>query len=191
MVVQQRVRTTSFIDEKTLSLFEKLAFVVAGSGLLILSSKMMVPFWPVPLTFQGLAVILLGIILGPRLALAATVAYLAEGAAGLPVFAESISYPGLAVLTKPTAGFLLSFPIAAYAAGWLSKNDWTRGWSSSIGLFAICTAIIYIIGTAWLISMVGADVALHSMWICVPGDIAKIGLGVTGVQLYRALKIKK
>ncbi len=189
MTTQQQIRTATFINDQTLSHFEKLALVIFSSGLLILSSKTMVPFYPIPITLQGLAVISLGIILGPRLALAATLTYLAEGAAGFPVFADSISYPGLAVLAKPSAGFLMSFPIAAFTVGYLAEKGWTNTWTKTVALFLAGYAIMYSLGMAWLISFVGADMAMQSMFVWLPGDIAKIGLGVTGTQLY--IKIKK
>jgi biotin transport system substrate-specific component len=188
MSTQQKMITGYFIQDKTLSLFEKLALIVGGSGILILSAKMMVPFWPIPLTFQPLAVIVLGVALGPRLALAATLTYLAEGAAGLPVFADAISYPGLSVLAKPSAGFLMSFPMAAFVAGWMAENDWTKSWSKSMALFGVSYVIMYGTGITWLIGMVGFDAALTSMWMWIPGDLAKIGLGVTSIQIYKAAK---
>lgn len=188
MITQQKVRTTSLIQDQSLSLFEKLAIIIASSGLLVLSAKMMVPFWPVSLTFQPLAVITLGIVLGPRMALGATVAYLLEGTAGLPVFADSLSYPGLAMLTKPSAGFLISFPIAAFVAGVLAEKGWTSTWLKSTALFAVAYTIMYGMGVSWLAGLFGLEIAFQNMLLWIPGDLAKVGLGVASISLYNKMK---
>jgi predicted membrane protein len=75
MNVQQKIRATSFIDDQTLSVLEKVALVLASSALIVLSGKIMVPFWPVAMTMQTFAVIALGVVLGPRLALAAALSW--------------------------------------------------------------------------------------------------------------------
>ena len=180
----QSIRNPAFIDDQTLNYIEKIALAGLGSILLVLCAKLMVPFWPVAMTLQPLVVIGLGVVLGPRLALAATLAYLAEGAAGLPVFADSLSYPGLAMLTKPSAGFLLGFPIAAYVVGFLAEKGWTQSWLKSLGLFAIGNAVIYSFGMTWLAGFVGAGVAIQNMLLWLPAEAAKICLGVTATRLY-------
>lgn len=79
------------------------------------------PGTPVPVTFQPLLVVLAGMMLGPRLGAASMVLYLAAGAAGLPVFSP-YGAPGVLRFVGPTGGFLIAFPAAAFAAGWLAQR---------------------------------------------------------------------
>src|SRR3974390_3713791 len=90
--------------------------VLAGSAFIAACAHIALPlsFPPVPLTLQPFAVLTLGLLLSPRLAAATLIAYLGEGALGLPVFAPGpASFPGLAHLFGPTAGYLLAYPFAA------------------------------------------------------------------------------
>ena len=93
--------------------------VLAGSMLLALSARVTVPFWPVPMTMQVLAVFVIGAAYGRKLALATLLAYLAEGAIGLPVFAGGA---GLAYMAGPTGGYLVGFAVAAVIAGWAARS---------------------------------------------------------------------
>jgi len=88
--------------------------VLAGSALIAVCAHVAVPLWftPVPVTLQPFAVLVLGMLLGPRVAFATMVAYLAEGAAGLPVFTPH-GLGGVAQLLGPTGGYLLSYPVVA------------------------------------------------------------------------------
>src|SRR5579863_9132018 len=87
--------------------------VVAGSLLLAICAHVSVPLWftPVPLSLQPFGVLLLGLLLAPRMAAGTLSAYLAEGLAGLPVFAPGM--PGPAHLLGPTGGYLMAYPVAA------------------------------------------------------------------------------
>ena len=89
---------------------KNIALVLFGTLLLALSSKVQVPFWPVPMTMQTFIVFIIGMAYGWRLAFFTLVAYLLEGALGLPVFAKG---GGLLYLTGPTAGYLYGMTIAA------------------------------------------------------------------------------
>ena len=87
------------------SLANKILLVVAGSILVAVAAQISIPFKPVPLTLQTLAVLMVGLTLGARLGAASLALYLAEGAAGLPVFANGGA--GLAYMAGPTGGFLV------------------------------------------------------------------------------------
>lgn len=106
------------------------------------------PFTPVPVTGQTLAVLLTGAALGPRLGFAALVVYLAEGAAGLPVFAGFSAGP--AVLAGPTGGYLFAFPVAAALVGWLAVRGWDRGPVRTALAMLAGDAVIFAGGLAWL-----------------------------------------
>lgn len=172
------------IDEKSLGIVGKFTLIILGSLLMTLSAKIAIPFWPVPSTLQSLAVVMLGIFLGPRLALGATMAYLLEGMVGIPVFADSLSYPGFAIFAKASAGFLISFPMAAYIAGWLAERGWINTTIRSFVLFALCTLVIYGIGMPWLIAFIGSELAWQNFLQWIPGNLAKVGLGMSVVRLY-------
>ena len=102
--------------------------VLAGSALAAVCARVAVPlfFTPVPLSLAPFAVLLLGLLLTPRMAAATFAAYLAEGAAGLPVFAPSHCPSGLAHLLGPTGGYLLAYPLAAALISFLYRRIRTR-----------------------------------------------------------------
>jgi biotin transport system substrate-specific component len=97
----------------------KAALVLAGVGILAASAWLSVPFYPVPLTMQTLAVLLIGGMLGPVLGVSAVAGYLALGAIGAPVFHNGLG--GLAVLGGPTGGYLVGFLLAAFLMGWAAR----------------------------------------------------------------------
>ncbi len=100
-----------------------LALIVAGTGLLAFSAKLKIPLGPVPFTFQTPVILGLGFFLGPRLGGAVVLAYLLEGALGLPVFAGTPERGlGLAYMMGPTGGYLLGFLLSVLVVGFLSDN---------------------------------------------------------------------
>ncbi|CAM5524910.1 hypothetical protein MAUB1S_08755 [Mycolicibacterium aubagnense] len=161
------------------SLLQKAAVVFAGSLLLWASAKVQLPFYPVPLTMQTFAVLAIGAALGWRLGLATVLLYLAEGAAGLPVFAGTPEKGiGLAYMMGPTGGYLLGYLPAAALCGWLAE----RGWDRSIALTALAmlagNVMIYLPGLLWLGAIVGWDKPVLA-WGLTPfllGDLLKLGL---------------
>jgi biotin transport system substrate-specific component len=109
------------------SLAKSVGLVLIGSLLLTLSARVQVPFFPVPMTLQVLVVLLIGVAYGPRLAGATLAAWLAQGAAGLPVFAGTPEKGlGLAYMAGPTGGYLAGFLVAAILVGWLAERGWAQ-----------------------------------------------------------------
>lgn len=108
-------------------------------------------FTPVPITLQTFAVILIGLVLGPVAGFSTMVLYLAEGAAGLPVFSPA-GPGGLAHLLGPNAGFLFSYPLAAAAAGWLVRSmpRVVSRFSSAVIAGIGSSVITFALGAAWL-----------------------------------------
>lgn len=150
--------------------------VIAGSLLLTLSAKVQVPFYPVPMTMQTLAVIGLGLALGPVRGAAAVALYLAEGALGLPVFAGTPEKGiGLAYMMGPTGGYLLGYIFAALLAGWLAGRGWDRNVFTAMAAALIAGAVIYVPGLFWLGSVIGWDkpVLALGLFPFIPGDIMK------------------
>lgn len=133
------------------ALLQKAAIVLLGTVLLTVSAKIQVPFWPVPFTMQTAVVLMLGMALGFRLAAVTVLAYLVEGALGLPVFAGTPERGlGLAYMMGPTGGYLAGFLVAAALCGALAE----RGWDRSILRTALAVSVGHVLilgmGFAWL-----------------------------------------
>lgn len=153
--------------------------VLVGSLLLAICAHVSVPlgFTPVPLSLQPFGVLLLGLLLSPRMAVTTLVAYLAEGAVGLPVFAPTV-IGGLAHLLGPTGGYLMAYPVSAGLISFL----WRRmGHGFSMALFSAALGDLLILasGAAWL------AVGTHAMRLSaisagmltfVPGDALKVAV---------------
>jgi len=159
------------------SMTRNILLVVAGSLLIAAAARVAVPipFSPVPMTLQTLAVILVGASLGSRRGGAAALLYLLEGAMGLPVF----SHP--AGLAGPTAGYLLAFPLAAYFAGFCTERGWMRSALSAAGCMAAAIALIHLGGWTWLNVVIGLGpraAFLAGVAPFVVSDVIKIAIGV-------------
>jgi biotin transport system substrate-specific component len=111
--------TATFTQDKRIALAGAAGFVLA----LAAASQVAIPIpgTPVPVTLQPMVVVLSGMMLGPTLGFASMVTYLALGALGLPVFAP-IGAPGVLRLLGPTGGYLIAFPFAAFAAGYVAQR---------------------------------------------------------------------
>jgi biotin transport system substrate-specific component len=134
---------------------------VGGSLLLTLSAKINVPFYPVPLSMQTFAVLAIGAAFGWRLGTATVLLYLAEGAAGLPVFAGTPEKGiGLAYMMGPTGGYLVGFVAGAAIVGWLAERGWDRSILLLTGAMFIGHVAIFVLGAAWLSTIVGIEKAL-------------------------------
>ena len=157
------------------------ATVVAASLLLAISAKIAVPFYPVPITMQTFVVIGLGLALGPWRGVAAVLIYLAEGAAGFPVFAGTPEKGiGLAYMMGPTGGYLLGYLAAAFLAGRLAVRGWDRNPLSAMAASLLAGAIIYVPGLLWLGAVLGFDkpILQFGLYPFIFGDIAKALLAV-------------
>lgn len=167
---------------------------IAGSMLLALSAKIQVPFWPVPQTMQTMVVLMIGMAFGSRLGLATVLLYLAEGAAGLPVFAGTPEKGiGLAYMMGPTGGYLMGFAVAAALVGWLAERGWDRGIVTTAAAMAIGNVVIYLPGVAWLSVAIGFDKAvLYGMQPFLLGDAAKLALAAFAMPMaWKMLKTGK
>ena len=109
------------------------------------------PFTPVPFTLQPMIVLLGGAALGSRLGLSAQVLYLDAGIAGLHVFAASPALPqGIARLLGPTGGYLMSYPFAAFAAGYLAERGLDRRYLTSVLAMGAGLALVFACGVGWI-----------------------------------------
>ena len=131
--------------------------VFLASLLLIASAKIKVPLYPVPMTLQPLAVLMIAMLFGRKLATLTVGLYIFKGIIGLPVFAFG---GGLMYLMGPTGGFILGFFASAFVVGYLADRGWGRKISLSIISMLIGMAIIYILGIFQLAFLKGFNFAL-------------------------------
>lgn len=153
------------------------SLVLLGGALVAFAAQVRLdlPFTPVPVTGQTFGVLLVGAALGSRRGALAMLVYLGEGAAGLPVFAGG----GCCIpwLLGPTAGYLWSYPAAAWLVGRLAENRWDRGPAKAALAMGAGNLVIYAGGLAWLVFFTGAErVLLAGVVPFLPGDLLKIGL---------------
>lgn len=164
--------------------------MIAGSALLALSAKVQVPFWPVPMTMQTLAILVIGMAYGSRLGTATVLLYLAEGLAGLPVFAGANAGP--AYFMGPTAGYLVGFVVSVWLIGWLAERGWDRSLLRGTMAMTVGHGVILVCGVAWLSTLVGIEkalaVGLHPFWAA---TLLKTALGVAVMQAAWKLALKR
>jgi biotin transport system substrate-specific component len=153
----------------------KAALVVLGVVILTLASKVQVPFWPVPMTLQTLAVLMIAATAGARLGTATVLAWLALGAVGAPVFASG---GGLAYMMGPTGGYLAGFLVAAFVVGQLADRGYGRTLASALVMLLAGEVVIYALGLAWLSAFTGAEKAIAVGLVpFIPAEILKLALG--------------
>ncbi|GGH12352.1 biotin transporter BioY [Alsobacter metallidurans] len=147
-------------SDRAATLARAVFLALVGTALLTLSAKIKVPFYPVPMTLQTLVVLWLGAAYGSRLAAVTVIAYLVEGALGLPVFADTPERGiGLAYMMGPTGGYLLGFVAGAFLVGVLCERGLGR---SLLGMGVAMTLghlAIFAFGFGWLAMAIGAEKA--------------------------------
>ena len=166
-------------ESKSTNAFRFVVLAFAGSLLIAVSSKVQIPFYPVPMTMQTFVILGLSMTLGWRLAGATLALYLLQGMLGLPVFAGSPEKGiGLAYMMGGTGGYLLGFLAAAVTCGWLGEKGWDRNAFKTAAAMFIGNALIYIPGVLWLGVLLGWDKPIID-WGLTPfilGDLTKIAL---------------
>lgn len=147
------------LDLQSRPLAWRIAAIFLGNAILVLSSYIEVPMVPVPITMQTFAVTLVGALYGWRLGAVTVIAWLAEGAAGMPVLAGGAA--GALHFIGPTGGYLFAFPLAAALTGWLAE----KGWNGNHLIWAFLSMVLgnmacLVVGGAWLAAMIGAEKAI-------------------------------
>lgn len=149
--------------------------IVAGSLVVAACAQAVIPlpFTPVPITGQTFGVLLTGMLLGPRRGAASLLLYLLEGAVGLPVFAGGAG--GIARLLGPTAGYLWSYPFAAFLMGSLVERGWDRSPARTALAMLLGGFVILATGTLWLGCILGdlRPAFLQGCLPFLPGDFVK------------------
>ncbi len=171
---------TQRLFPKTNHLVRDALLVIGGSLLVAAFAQIRVPlpFTPVPITGQTLAVLLVGAALGKNRAGLSMLLYLGMGLAGLPVFAGGAQ--GLAYMTGATGGYLVGFVGAAFVVGWLAEQGFDRDIRTALLPFLVGEMIIYTFGLIWLTIYVGdmssaLSLGFHPFLV---GDAIKIALAV-------------
>ena len=162
------------VKSQSSKLLKYILVIFLGSVLLTISSKIKIPFYPVPMTMQTFMVLFLGMSFGYKLGLATVILYLAEGIIGLPVFSNSPEKGvGFVYFTGPTMGYLIGFLFATFLAGYFNfKGNILNNFIKLL----ISVSTIYILGVFWLGSLIGWDKPI-------------IQLGVTPFLLAELFKI--
>jgi len=150
--------------------------VVAGAALVAVLAQVTVPLWPVPITGQTLAVVVVGAALGARRGAAALTTYLLAGLAGLPVFAEFTG--SIAAVGKPSFGFILGFIPAAFLAGWFAERAWDRKpWLAFLG-FAAASVVPFLFGIPYMALILNAVMGLDlTFWQLLEAGLFPFVLG--------------
>ncbi|MGH9943104.1 MAG: biotin transporter BioY [Pyrinomonadaceae bacterium] len=156
----------------------KSAGLVVGFSLLTaLAAQVVIPLYPVPITGQTFMVLLTGALLGSRLGALAMAAYVVEGALlGLPFFRGGGG--GILHLLGPTGGYLLSYPLAAFAVGLLAERGWDKRYLTAAAAMALGSVIILLCGWLWLTRFVSSPAEAFQVGVArfLVGDVVKIAL---------------
>lgn len=160
------------------SFVRKLLIALAGSILIAVSSKIQIPFYPVPLTMQTFVILVIGMILGWKWGGFTVTLYLLQGISGMPVFAGTpVKGIGITYMMGPTGGYLLGFLVAVIVVGYLAEK---KGWDHSLILtfLAMVTGnlVIYTLGILWLGNLIGWDKPVLELGVYpfLLGDLFKI-----------------
>jgi len=166
--------------------------VFAFSLLTALAAQFVIPIGPVPITGQTFAVLLTGALLGSRLGAMAMIAYLVEGASGLPFFFGGSG--GILHLLGPTGGYLVAFPAAAFITGAFAEHGWDKRFPTAIAAMTIGSVLIILSGWAWFALSTHTPATLafvNSVAKFIPGEIIKVLLAAAALPSGWALLKRK
>lgn len=162
---------------RSMNLLKDILLIVSASLLMALGAKLSfyTPLSAVPFSLQTFVLLLAGAALGSKRGALAMLLYLAEGASGLPFFARGGGWVYL--ILAPTAGYLWSYPIAAFVVGWLCERGLDRSFRTSVLAMLPGVLITYLVGVPWLalVTHIGLDKAfLTGMLLFIPYDLCKL-----------------
>lgn len=165
-----------------------LVLMLVGVGILAVSARIQVPFYPVPVTMQTLAVMVIAMAYGSKLGTATLFSYLLAGFLGAPVFAGGA---GFAYMAGPTGGYLAGFLLSGIVLGSLADRGWTRNWQTTAAAMLVGTSLIYLLGVAWLSQLIGLDKAItFGVVPFIYGDILKLVIAAVSVPFMWKLVAK-
>ena len=187
MYIQLSARETLIDRVLPRSIATDIALVFGGAVLTAVSAQIAIPMWPVPITGQTFAVLLVGAVLGASRGALSMITYFSLGAAGLPVFTGAVA----GITFGTTFGYLVGFIAAAAVVGWLSQLNWHKRVTGVLASFLIGNAVIYLFGLPWLAFAlsnlnVASDFSSVMMAGLVPfliGDAIKMALAAAALPL--------
>ncbi|HTK81640.1 MAG TPA: biotin transporter BioY [Bacteroidota bacterium] len=185
--MNQSQTVTASLEKEKSSLVSQALWIIGFSALTAIGAQIEIPHQPVPYTLQTFVVLLSGALLGKRNGALSQILYLAAGVSGLPVF-SGFGF-GLLKILGPTGGYLLSFPVAAYAVGLLI--DQKKGLLRTIVGMAVGLLVIFSLGTLQLNYVVYHDWAAsftHGFLIFSWWDIAKLAGAVACYQSFSRIR---
>jgi len=182
MRTREHALTLSDVLLPRATVWRDLALILAFSVFTTLAAYIAIrlPFSPVPITAQTLAVLMAGAVLGSRRGALSQLAYIGQGLIGLPVFAGGGF--GLAHVLGPTGGYLWGFVVAAYLVGRLAEMRWDRRPATMAGAMLVGNLAIYLFGVLWLSLFLQADLSkgiMLGLLPYIPGDVVKIIVATT------------
>ncbi|RZT64115.1 biotin transport system substrate-specific component [Microcella alkaliphila] len=143
------------------------AAISTGVALTAVLAQVAVPLWPVPVTGQTLAVLLVGASLGAARGSIAMALYALVGGLGLPVFSDASA--GWTIIAGPTGGYILGFILAAAIVGWAAEREWDRGWLKPAVTFIGGSLVVFAVGLPWLAMSLGQ--------LGLPNDLQSVLIG--------------
>ena len=187
MSLQLSTRTTLIDRVITRSFATDIALILSGAVLTALAAQIAIPMWPVPITGQTFAVLLVGAVLGASRGALSMITYFSLGAAGLPVFTGAVS----GITFGTTFGYLVGFIAAAAVVGAMAQRNWHRKASGVLASFVIGNAVIYLFGLPWLaFALANLDMANNISSVLAAGllpflvgDAIKMTLAATALPL--------
>lgn len=189
LVQSRALAPTALAQNNAIHIAWQILLVAAGSAVIAIAAHIKVPLWPVPATLQTLAIFAIAALYGRRLAVATVLAYLAEGAAGLPVFTSGA---GLAYFAGPTTGYLAGFVVMAAITGWAADRGWSTNPIKLFGANLVGEVLMLGLGALWIAAMFGSDKVLA--WGIGPfivTDLIKLALAAAIVPAIVALALRR
>ena len=177
------------VKSQNLRILKYILVIFLGSILLTISSKIKIPFYPVPMTMQTFVVLFLGMSFGYKISLATVGLYLVEGIFGLPVFSNSPEKGvGIVYFTGPTMGYLIGFLFATFLAGYFNFNK--NILNNFVKLF-LSVSTIYLLGVFWLGSLIGWDKPIMQLGVT-PFLLAELfKIAILALLAKNILKLRK
>ena len=168
--------------------------VVAGAALVTVLAQVAIPLWPVPITGQTLAVLLVGSTLGWARGAISMVLYAVLGLVGLPVYSDGSH--GASVLFGATGGYIVGFIVSAALVGWLAERQWDRKVLKAIVTFVAGSVVVFAIGLPWLAVVLHTDLPTtlqYGLYPFIIGGIIKavIAAGLLPLAWWGADRIAK
>ncbi|MCB1475749.1 MAG: biotin transporter BioY [Rhodobiaceae bacterium] len=173
-------------ESTSAKILRNVVLVLAGTALIAISSKILVPFWPVHMTMQTAVIMIIAAAYGWRLGTLTVIAYLVEGAMGLPVFTGTPAKGiGIAYMLGSTGGYLLGFVALAFVVGWAAERGFDRRPVMLTGAMLVGEVIMYALGIFWLGYLMGWDKPIleWGLYPFLAAEVVKIALAVAAVSL--------